>query len=352
VGRTKLSGMDMTTLATRYIARRGGKANTKRAIKCVVMEFARWWDQTRRAPENMGRPDIENYLYEPYGLVHNQRSKYTDCTVTDSRYNTKLTHLKGFIDWLTDQDDVKMKHADRLIGPFKKAVRTVSERPKRRLTIEQIDYAVNSCPNPWERWVTAYAFLSMGREGEMLDRTLNHVKLDESRMEWERPKVLDHDDRLPMMNKLMKEYRRWREYYESVCPDITGDSYVIPARDVFGSKRKTVYYPDRHPTNIGKVIKEAAARALGTTPDMLPNQAAHIARRSGARVLYDQLLAAGVPDPIRIVQALLGHKHQNMTERYIGIEGDRERRDKVLIGSDFMDFGDGEDNVVQLSAAS
>jgi integrase len=55
-----------------------------------------------------------------------------------------------------------------------------------------------------------------------------------------------------------------------------------------------------------------------------------------ARALYDRLVDDGHGDPLRLVMATLGHAHPQVTERYLGIQPDRERRNDLLAGSNLL----------------
>jgi integrase len=321
---------------------------SKTSIKSMaspMRQFARWWDKKRKSPSSLTVPDVYSFLHDPDGLRLSLRGS-DGGAVSNVSYNRKLNNLKMFVRWLVETRVVRDKE---VLLQFRRALRKPgSVTPKRRLSMGLIMDAVTSCTDPWERWVSAFAFLSMGREGELLNTRMSDFNLERMRIMWARPKVGDYDDNLPILGQLEKEYLRWRETYRELCPgaDVTGFAYAIPRRKVTAHGRVRTYDPDRHPVNIGHVIKKSTARALGVPPSSLKNQAAHIARRSGARALYDQLRDTGVEDPIRIVMTMLGHTVQGTTEHYIGIRDDRERRDIVLAGSDLMNFE--EANVIQL----
>lgn len=337
----------MQGLADRYLQGASfrlaaGSINTMRS---PLMQFARWWDVQRRSPANLSVNDMYDFLTNPDGLQLSLHS--AGGLVSNASYNRKLDNLKHFVQWMVDTKAVK---DSAVMVQFKVARRKPGAvSTKVRLSMGHIMDAVASCPTPYDRWVTAFAFLSMGRQSELLNTRLHHFNLETKRIQWSRPKVGDYDDNLPMIGQLVKEYRLWREAYLELCPDITGESYAIPRRWIRGQGTVHIYDHANRPDDVGHIIKNATARSLGVSPGTLKNQACHIARRSGARALYDQLRDAGVEDPIRIVMTMLGHTVQATTERYIGVRDDRERRDIVLAGSDLMNFE--EANVVQLHEA-
>lgn len=320
-------------------------ASSIESMRSPMSQFARWWDKQRKSPANLTVPDVYAFLRNPDGLRMNLRGR-DGGTVSNVSYNRKLDNVKVFVRWLVE---TRVVRDTEVLIQFKRARRKPgSVTPKRRLSMVQIMDAVNLCTDPWERWITAFAFLSMGREGELLNTVMADFNLERLRIMWARPKVDDYDDNLPILGQLHKEYLRWRETYRQLCPDadVDGAAYAIPARKVRAQGKVHTYDPNNHPANIGHIVKKATALSLGVPASTLKNQAAHIARRSGARALYDQLRDAKVEDPIRIVMTMLGHTVQATTEHYIGVRDDRERRDIVLAGSDLMNFD--VDNVIQL----
>lgn len=341
---------NMQALVNLYLTRRGGKEGTLENIRCTASQFAKWWDAQRKAPKNLTRGDVESFLHGPDGMRLDRRSK-TQRFVSATTYNRKLIETKQFIAWLVSNEYVT---SERVLGPFLGAKKNPGSRPKVRLSLAQITVAVEGCADPWSRWVTAFAFLSLGREGELLNTRMGDFDLTEGRIRWERPKVDDHDDLLPMFDQLQKEYLRWRTFYFAVCPELASDkeyagvAFAIPARRVLGQGRRVTYYPNRQPRNVGHIIKGAAARALGVPPETLTNQAAHIARRSGARTIYDRFRDSGIDNPLGVVKAMLGHEHEATTEGYIGMDADRARRDQLVGGSKLLNFE--ETNVVPLRA--
>lgn len=73
----------------------------------------------------------------------------------------------------------------------------------------------------------------------------------------------------------------------------------------------------------------------------------HTLRRSGARAYFDALVEQGYDGALRRVQSMLGHAHANMTERYLGIDLDRKKRNDDLRGvSMFPSLQDG--NVINV----
>lgn len=58
----------------------------------------------------------------------------------------------------------------------------------------------------------------------------------------------------------------------------------------------------------------------------------HTLRRSGARAYFDELVSAGYDGALRRVQSMLGHASSSMTEQYLGLDLDRQKRNFDLAG--------------------
>lgn len=63
----------------------------------------------------------------------------------------------------------------------------------------------------------------------------------------------------------------------------------------------------------------------------------HMIRRSVARRYFDRLMVQGYDQALRLTQALLNHKNQATTERYLGLRREYEERNRSLRGLRFLD---------------
>lgn len=98
-----------------------------------------------------------------------------------------------------------------------------------------------------------------------------------------------------------------------------------------------MYHPPATPKRgLAQVVQKHASRVSGLPQESLKGQGVHILRRSMARALYERLRAEGHPEPLRVVQALLGHADPATTRIYIGLRPDREERNELLAGSDLL----------------
>lgn len=327
----------LTELAEAHLAMRTRQGFAPQTVACErasVMKLCRWWDKQRRAPSGLDDQAMEDFLYGPGGLAEG---------LAESSFNTQLSQTKRFIHWLNRRDIVNANVLD-VMTPMK-----FTRREYLRLNLPALVDMVETTENPLERFILAFAFQTLGREGEMLSRQWRHFDLAAGRVDWFRNKTsstTNGRDVLPITADLDREVRRWvLVYQEMVGEPIQDDWYLIPRR-IGNPVKGWQLFPHEHRANVGEIVQKHAQRyAPGVD---LTGQGAHIMRRSSARALYEQLLAAGHPDPARIVQAMLGHASVVTTELYLGIRKDREKRDDALKGKSLLSVS--TDNVIQLKA--
>jgi len=299
-----------------------------------------WWDAKRMAPEALTPELFDDFLRGPDGLRKRIRvRKNAGPLVEATSYNKMTGHITPFIEWLIRLKVVDAELLFLLNGARVKGAKSRTDQFV-RLNIDQLTNMINTAGDEFERFVLSLAAYSGGRESELLNRQLGHVGAD-GRIAWFRQKT-QQGDRIPVMPELNDALGRWLEFYRSHCrdeyPDLPeGEWWLVPRRGVTTSKQDgmTWWYNPQFacgPQTVARIVKKHVARILDVDPDgELMGQASHIMRRSAAYCLYLSLLEAGIPDPMRVVMALLGHKKTETTANYIGVNLDRQRRDEVLM---------------------
>jgi integrase len=243
-------------------------------------------------------------------------------SMSEGAFNNQLGVLRAFLSWCHVEPDL----LDVVSQPVK-----VRKRRKLRLSPDQIGELIHDAPDPWTRVVLALAVFTAGRSSELLSLTVGDVDLEAGVIEWERHKIRDDSDYLPITSELADELERWFKHYEAEVGRLLSDHYLIPRRTWHAGGY--VYHPEqRRGDNLHKVIKPELARVLRCPESDLKQQGVHTLRRSMARALYERLRAENEGDPLGVVQALLGHSQRSMTEQYIGVESGREQRDSLLRG--------------------
>lgn len=328
-----------TTMAeqvAQYLDRKAGQVSqgTLGNQRHMLSRLARWWDTLRpkRVPKSMTKDDLERYVWGKHTCGKGCKgSRFHDgpglrYSMSEGALNNQLGVIKEFLRWTGADRDL----IDVVSQPVK-----VRKKRKLRLTPDQIRDVIEGAPDPWTRIVCALAVYTAGRSSELLSLTIGDVDLEAGVIEWERHKIGDDSDYLPITSDLADELERWLKVYEAEVGRLLSSYYLIPRRTTDGTHRPGcfTYHPEqRRGDNLHKVVKPELARALSCPESDLQSEGVHTLRRSMARALYERLRAEKHGDPVGVVQALLGHAQRGMTERYIGVESGREERDNQLRG--------------------
>lgn len=327
----------MADLEQQYFAfrRRHIEKRTLASERTSVGKLVRFWDATRRVPKSLDDNAMEDFLYGPDGLA--ERVPHPPS------FNTQLAHLRKFVTWLIRRAGLSSTLLD-VMRPLPTA-----QREYLRISMVQMHNAIETCDDEWERWVLTLASQTLGRDSELRNVRLSDFNLTNHKLRWYRFKTKQFDE-LPITETLADGLRRWTLYLQDKLGRPAQPYwYAIPHRKMFfnGRTREWVYWTDHQRVNdLASVAQEHVARVAGLAVADLKGQGVHIVRRSMARALYEKLRVEGIPDPIRVVMAMLGHANQATTEKYIGLKADRERRNDLLAGSRLLSVE--TSNVVQL----
>jgi len=326
----------MKDLANRYLEQRrpGMGKQTHKNVSSLLSRFAAEWDRTRRVPRGLSEDWVAEWLVR----FRNGQAGGRGRPLENSTYNKAVEQLKAFFEWLVRRGDVVPHVLD--------ALQRFREEPKEYLQLSsaQVVHMIETCPDPWERWVLAFGSQTLGRDSELCNRKVKHLHLDQGALDWYRKKTVDID-RLPITQPLAEEWRRWAYVYQSRCGSLHPEYPLVPRRS--GHQGAWTWVPDRPPGHgLSQIVQKHAARVAGLPQESLKGQGVHIVRRSMARALYERLRAEEHAEPVRVVQALLGHADPKTTRQYIGLKPDREERNQLLVGSDLL--WTERDNVVEL----
>lgn len=223
--------------------------------------------------------------------------------------------------------------------------------PRRRVPIEDFGRLLDACEHPQERIIVAMGLYLFVRASEVADVDIDHVNLAAGTILVYQRKTKKWDE-MPIVLELDAELRRWLTWYAEDQAPVRGPLMphwpLVPARrrsqlwndgtGKCGGRPVVPRYGQMNPLSRAKQLHkkvQKALRAIGWEVGPEHREGGHTLRRSGARALYEYLVADGGEardEAIGMVQAMLHHKTRAQTEHYIGLEAAREKRDKVFRG--------------------
>ena len=341
--------MKMRDLVERYLEqRRPSMADqTWKNTKSELERLSASWDKTRKVPSSL----TEDWMADFLRKFRQGGAGGRGVELKNSSYNKSLEHFKAFLEY-------GVRRA--VFHPFvlDACVRMNKSEPREflRLSAAQVVHMIETCEDPWERWVLAYASQTLGRDSELRNRQVKHLHLNRGTLDWYRKKTVDLDE-LPVTRQLAAEWQRWTYVYQDRCGSLQPHWPLVPQRQlgwlrgsmevvrrprdgavmkVKKAERVWRYLPTGTPHELAGIVQKHASRVSGLPQEALRGQGVHILRRSMARALYERLRDEQHPEPLRVVQAALGHADSQTTRIYIGVRPDRQERNALLAGSDLL----------------
>lgn len=235
--------------------------------------------------------------------------------------------------------------------------------PRRRIPAHDFPRLLDAAEHPQERIIVALGLYLFLRASEVACLDIEHVHLDRSEILVFQPKTGRYDE-MPIAFELEVELRRWLTWYAEDQAPVRGA--LMPHWPLVPARRRSQLWNDGSGKNGGRPIVprfghmnpmsrakqihgkvQKTLRTFGWEVGAEDREGVHTLRRSGARALFDEMVETGVRDGVlRIVQSMLHHKSVTMTEHYLGLEADREKRNDQFKGRRmFRPMGD---NVVEL----
>jgi len=243
--------------------------------------------------------------------------------------NNRIGQLRAFFSWARASKN--MSALNDPMATWRQQAPPETERL--RIPFAKWGMLFDVAKHPQERIVLATGLYLFLRASEQQALRLKDVDLSSNRILVWRSKTKQHDW-MPISSELDVELRRWLTWLaETHAPN--DEHFLICARRK-DSKRENnrwgVSYlvnPER-PLHKPSLVVQRILKRAGF--EVEKGQGEHTLRRSGARAYFDSLVDQGYDGALRRVQAMLGHRHSLMTEHYLGLNIDRELRNKALAG--------------------
>lgn len=332
--------MRLSEAVARYLSSRATRvaSNTLRADTAALRRLVLVLGDP--AVADIDQDDIDDYFLAMDDLAESSR-------------NLRLGKINGFFTycqargWVTENPATERR---RLREP---------EGDPLFIPVERFPDVLAGAENPRDRMIVALGMYLFLRSSEIRSLRLLDVKQTQGHILTMQHKTATRD-RMPICSELDAELKVYIDWYASQTSVVTEESYLVPRIMTKRSipvpwpgdgrfralpEPKIVVFPfapTGHP-------HRAVQKALAAAGYPVLRQGGHTLRRSGARALFDVLRETDdVTGALQTVKTMLHHKSTVMTERYLGIQPERERRDALLKGR--MMFGLGEAEVVELEA--
>ena len=253
--------------------------------------------------------------------------------------NSRMSQVSAFSKWLV---------ANRYTpAHFVATVRTVPVPKRARLRVPATDFArlLDCTERPDRRITVALGLFLFLRGGEIRTLRVGDVRLDEGAIDVVVHKTHGFDE-MPICYELDQELRQWFiEYQRDIGRPLRSTDFLVPAhRSMPGWMARPEtgnYQPERmvlRPYDHVRATLKTAGYPVTDDTGKRNGEGVHTLRRSGARALYDALVEGRLGDQtakdsaLRQTMTMLHHSSVTVTEHYIGLERDREKRDNTIKG--------------------
>jgi integrase len=271
---------------------------------------------------------VEDFFYGP-----GKTALVASCGLaTQAKHRTTL---KRFFDWCHRKGYCALD-GEAMMSDIRKGGGN-NKRNRYRMTRGQIRALMEAASNPRDRALTAFVANTGVRISEALAMTVRDVSFPKGELYVKLIKT-NEEETLPLSLDLEEELRAYMTFYaESVGP-LKRHFFLFPAyhKNRFlngGTVAPRNLNPTARITTSQRIIKGMAQRA---GIELEPGDAWHTIRRSFARIVFDDASEAGHDTALRIAQAALNHASVKTTERYLGLEVERERYSAMMKGRRFL----------------
>ena len=254
-------------------------------------------------------------------------------------YNKARQRVNGFVGFLASRGYNRKPLMANIHA------RKVFERDRLRLTPAQMLALYDVADNPRDRCMLAVACNLGLRAGELTTVQIRDVNLEASTLHVVISKS-GIEDHMPISADLAPELRRWlRKYQDQVRRPLGPDDFLFPTRhaprllrmdpaNVQAVQRLPgAWRPEVKMTHPARVV-QIALRRIGL--DIDPGERFHTLRRSAGRAFFDHLAALGHDEALRMTSAFLHHSSTQVTEKYLGLQHERVKRDHALKNLPFL----------------
>lgn len=253
-------------------------------------------------------------------------------------FNARRRTFRVFFEWCLDRDLITGSSPARVIKS-----RKVPEVERLMLPPHEFPALLDAAKNPRDRAIMAIGLGLMLRQGEIGPLRVKDVDIRARRIKATIRKT-GAFDRMPTSRVLMEEMDRWYQWYARNLgvSELDPNWYLVPpllASPFAGRAKGGAFLQGENRPNPTAMLPNtyfATKHALGVLGYATERNGGHVLRRSSARAMHDYLVSIGEP-AMRPVMAMLHHKQQETTERYLGLREDVMNRDRLVEGQDIWE---------------
>jgi integrase len=327
--------------ARRYIAHRygqGGSEGVRYALRSLLTRFARAVNDVQVG--SLKPEHVDDFFYDP--------DKGLTVTCARTTLGKYYNDLKGFLTFCHRRgwcDDPGF-----LVGGVVHTS-THGKRNRLRLSEAQLWSLVEHAPTPRHAAMIVFAMHTGCRISEILDVKVKDLNFELGELSLRVIKT--HEEDVMRISPTFERYmREWLTVYSQVC-HVTQEARLFPAaRRGLITRGRAVPWDERgfntaqkinNPIHIIRACADAAGIALEDGDGW------HTVRRSVARIFFDKASHLGHDAALRMTSAFLHHKNTSTTERYLGLELEKVKRDEVMADG-FLSDPFASDRIAQLDA--
>lgn len=239
-----------------------------------------------------------------------------------STANQYQSSFRLFFDWCRANRVTPLNH-DPMVGW--KPVR-VERKEKLRIPVDEFNDFLEAADHPYDRMVVALAMYTLCRGSELTPLKFSDIiDLDSKKplLSIYRCKGKEADV-IPIPEELQDELHIWMRWLTANAGIVQSDWYILGRRDNNGGV---------DPTLLSRRPYRAVQRVLKKLGYPIERNGVHTLRRSSSRAAFDLMRDNGYDGALLRVSSMLGHRGgTRITEKYIGLELEREQRNEQFAG--------------------
>jgi integrase len=272
-------------------------------------------------------PDhVEDFFYGPGDSL--------SATCSASTMSTQKTRLKPFLVYCHRQGWLRCS-ADAMLAEVRPKRRT--NRNRYRMDLPELRRLIDAATDPRDRALVAFVANTGVRISEALAMNVEDVNFPRGELYVTLVKT-NTEETLPMTADLEGELRRWLVTYEEQAGKLERRYALFPPYHKNRFTSFTVVGPKRLNPQGRITYPRSIIQKVATTAgiELEPGDGWHTVRRSFARIIYEGARTHGYDDALRITQAALNHAKVTTTERYLGLDIERQRYADMMKGKVFL----------------